>query len=164
MVLWNSCKTNYYCFRALQKQRWFILTSKRRIQRRMWSPTAISPPQRHHRSSKRASRLLSTREWEGWYSLHIIHPFLLSFVPSVYGPPPGKTMFTFIDDLNLPEINAWGDQVLVLVIEIQNQCYWLQCTNEFFRAMIEQGGFYSLEKPGDFSTLMDIQVGQSASS
>ena len=29
---------------------------------------------------------------------------------SVYGPPPGKTMFTFIDDLNLPEINAWGDQ------------------------------------------------------
>ena len=75
MVLWNSCKTNYYCFRALQKQRWFILTSKRRIQRRMWSPTAISPPQRHHRSSKRVSRLLSTREWEG--TLCIIHPFLI---------------------------------------------------------------------------------------
>ena len=104
----------------------------------------------------------SCRQENGKVLFFIIPP--LSFIPSVYGPPPGKTMFTFIDDLNLPEINAWGDQVIPLVIESQNQSPWLQCTNEFFRAMIEQGGFYSLEKPGDFSTLMDIQVGESASS
>ena len=73
-------------------------------------------------------------------------------------------MFTFIDDLNLPEINAWGDQVIAFIIEKfskrtkNNAIDSLQCTNEFFRAMIEQGGFYSLEKPGEFSTLMDIQV------
>ena len=36
---------------------------------------------------------------------------LITLLFSVFGPPPGKTMFTFIDDLNLPEINAWGDQV-----------------------------------------------------
>ena len=39
-------------------------------------------------------------------------------------------------------MNEWGDQ----------------CTNEFFRAMIESGGFYSLEKPGDFTTLVDLSV------
>ena len=59
---------------------------------------------------------------------------------SVFGPPAGKKMTMFVDDLNLPEINAWGDQV----------------TNEFFRAMIEMKGFYSLEKPGDFHNLVDI--------
>ena len=29
----------------------------------------------------------------------------------------------------------------------------LQITNELFRAVIEQKGFYSLDKPGDFITL-----------
>ena len=96
-----------YCFRARRKQLWCILTWKRRIQRRVSSPTAISPPQQHLRYSKRVSRLLSTREWEGTV---LVNSFIL-LLASVYGPPPGKTMFTFIDDLNLPEINAWGDQV-----------------------------------------------------
>ena len=60
---------------------------------------------------------------------------------SVFGPPAGKKMTMFVDDVNLPEINMWGDQV----------------TNEFFRAMIEMKGFYSLEKPGDFHNLVDVQ-------
>ena len=60
---------------------------------------------------------------------------------SMYGPPAGKNMAMFIDDLNLPEVNEWGDQ----------------CTNEFFRAMIENNGYYSLEKPGDFMTLVDVK-------
>ena len=60
---------------------------------------------------------------------------------SVFGPPAGKKMTIFVDDVNLPEINPWGDQV----------------TNEFFRATIELKGFYSLEKPGDFHNLVDLQ-------
>ena len=60
---------------------------------------------------------------------------------SIYGPPQGKTMTIFVDDLNLPEINEWGDQ----------------CTNEFFRSLIELNGFYNLDRPGDFTNLVDIQ-------
>ena len=59
---------------------------------------------------------------------------------SVYGPPAGKLLTVFVDDVNLPEINEWGDQT----------------TNEFFRQLIEMKGYYSLEKPGDFIQLVDL--------
>ncbi len=41
---------------------------------------------------------------------------------STYGPPTGKTMTIFLDDLNLPEYNEWGDQ----------------CTNELLRSVCLQ--------------------------
>ncbi|KAJ0399007.1 hypothetical protein P43SY_008327 [Pythium insidiosum] len=60
-----------------------------------------------------------------------------------FGPPGGKKMTVFLDDLSMPLVNAWGDQP----------------TLEIVRMIIELSGFCFLSKDrrGDFKVCEDLQ-------
>ena len=56
------------------------------------------------------------------------------------GPPGGKKCALFIDDISMPVINNWGDQI----------------TNEIVRQTLGEKGIYSLDKPGEWKNFIDM--------
>ena len=59
----------------------------------------------------------------------------------IYGPSNYRTCSVFIDDVNVPRLSKWGDQP----------------TSELLRQLLTDHGFFSLDKPGEWKFMKDLE-------
>ena len=67
---------------------------------------------------------------------------------SLPGPPGNKKCSFFVDDISMPVINSWGDQI----------------TNEIVRQCLDEKGCYSLDRPGEWKTFAGVNCNRWSSS
>ncbi|GBG24991.1 Dynein heavy chain 6, axonemal [Hondaea fermentalgiana] len=111
-------------------------------------------PSLHRGTSLRFSRLRNNRSSEFTHAIinysAQTHPHNVSEIleanlekkrKTLLGPPGGKRMLLFVDDLNMPTLETYGAQP----------------PNELLRQIIDQGGFYDTEKLF-FKSVLDVNI------
>ena len=58
----------------------------------------------------------------------------------IYGPPPGKRLVVFMDDMNMPQVDTYGTQQPIALMKL----------------LLEKGGIYDRAKDLNYKTLKDI--------
>ena len=59
---------------------------------------------------------------------------------TIFGPPPGKRLLVFMDDLNMPQVDTYGTQQPIALLKL----------------LIEHGGFYDRGKDLNWKTIKDM--------
>lgn len=57
-----------------------------------------------------------------------------------FGPPPGKKLLLFIDDMNMPVVDSYGTQQPIALLKF----------------LFEKGGFYDREKDLNLKYMKDL--------
>ena len=58
----------------------------------------------------------------------------------IYGPPPGKRLIVFIDDMNMPMVDTYGTQQPIALLKL----------------LLERGGFYDRGKDLNWKNMRDM--------
>ena len=57
-----------------------------------------------------------------------------------FGPPPGKRLLVFMDDMNMPQVDQYGTQQPIALLKL----------------LLEKGGMYDRGKDLNWKTLKDV--------
>jgi dynein heavy chain len=95
------------------------------------------------------------RQQQGWCQRHNCSQFLLSFtvctnkamtllmcMQDTYGPPLGKKLLMFLDDVNMPRVDTYGTQQPIALLKL----------------FVERKGFYDRGKELSWKNVKDVQM------